>query len=78
MRYWGYFVEGVKKPFKKGVYRLEGGGAGSIFKLVKLTWSGGLGVFLGSAISLLVKAQVNAFVKSMGKLEREGMISLFE
>ena len=61
-----------------GIYRLEGVGAGSIFKLVKLTWSGGLWVFGASAISLLVKAQVNAFVKSMGKLEREGMISLFE
>ena len=41
MRYWGYFVEGVKKPYKEGGYRLEEVGAGSIFKLVKLTWSGG-------------------------------------
>lgn len=35
-------------------------------------------MFEASAISHLVKALVNAVVKSMGKLEREGMISLFE
>jgi len=68
----------LRSSIKREVYRLEEVGAGSIFKLVKLTWSGRLGVFGGSAISLLVKAQVNAFVKSMGKLKREGMISLFE
>ena len=34
-------------------------------------------MFGGSTISFLVKTLVNAVVKSMGKLERKGMISFF-